>query len=204
MRAAIAISSQKTFLIRGVLGVCFGAFLLAGSLPSAANAQEMLDGLYDNFLNMETLGTKAVEEDVKTLDGIMKAYYEVVSGPAGSIPDKKRDLFIHIPDAQVIMMSGDGKGNVKPNIMTIAEYHERNSKPRKTGFFEYEIKRETMQYGAITHIWSTYEWKTTKDGPVGGRGINSIQLYHDGSRWWVAAEMYDIRNKPVPKEYLPK
>ncbi|NNE68696.1 MAG: hypothetical protein HKN33_19185 [Pyrinomonadaceae bacterium] len=142
-------------------------------------------------------------EDVKTLNGIMKAYYEVVSGPAGSIPDKDRDLSIHIKDAQVIMMSGDGKGGVKPNIMTISGYHERNSKPRKTGFFEYEIKRETRKYGAITHVWSTYEWKTTKDGPVGGRGINSIQLFHDGNRYWISAESYDIRNKPVPKEFMP-
>ena len=102
------------------------------------------------------------------------------------------------------MMSDDGKGNVKPNRMTIAQFHERSSnKPRKTGFFEYEIKRKTMQYGAMTHIWSTYECKATKNGAVGGRGINSIQLYHDGERWWIASEIFDIRNKPVPKQYMP-
>ena len=143
-------------------------------------------------------------EDVQTLDGIMKAYYEVVSGPAGSFPDKERDFAIHIPDAQVIIMADDGKGNVIPNRMTIAQFHERFSEARETGFFEYEISRETSQYGAMTHIWSTYEWKATQDGPVGGRGINSIQLYHDGHRWWIAAEIFDTRNKPVPEQYMPK
>ncbi len=143
-------------------------------------------------------------EDVTTLDGIMKAYYEIVSGPAGSIPDRERDLSIHIPDAQVIIMRDDGTGNVIPNRMTISGFHDQMGGERKTGFFEYEIHRETQQYGAMTHVWSTYEWKTEEDGPVGGRGINSIQLYHDGNRWWIAAEIFDTRNKPVPPEYLPR
>lgn len=143
-------------------------------------------------------------EDVETLDGIMKAYYEVVSGPAGSIPDWDRDLSIHIPDAQVIIMSEDSTRAVRPNRMTISGFHERSGRVRRQGFFEYEIHRETQQYGAMTHIWSTYEWKTEEDGPVGGRGINSIQLYHDGERWWIAAEIFDTRNQPVPARYLPK
>lgn len=143
-------------------------------------------------------------EDVTTLDGIMKAYYEVVSGPAGSTPDWNRDLSIHIPDAQVIIMGDDGTGQVVPNRMTISEFHQRVGEVRETGFFEYEIHRETQQYGAMTHVWSTYEWKTEEDGPVGGQGINSIQLYHDGNRWWIASEIFDTRNKPVPREYLPR
>ncbi len=143
-------------------------------------------------------------EDVETLDGIINAYYEIVSGPAGSIPDRARDLAIHIPDAQVIIMNEDAEGNIIPNRMTISEFHDNLGGERKTGFFEVEISRETQQYGAMTHIWSTYEWRTTEDGPVGGRGINSIQLYNDGKRWWIAAEIFDTRNKPVPDRYMPK
>ncbi|MFK7848616.1 MAG: hypothetical protein AB8G77_25235 [Rhodothermales bacterium] len=143
-------------------------------------------------------------EDVTTLDGIITAYYEIVSGPAGSIPDKERDFAIHIPDSPVIIMTEDKDGNVVPNRMTISGFHERFSGPRETGFFEYEISRETQQYGAMTHIWSTYEWRATEDGPVGGRGINSIQLYHDGNRWWITSEIFDTRNKPVPAEYMPR
>lgn len=143
------------------------------------------------------------DEDVKTVDGIINAYYEIVSGPAGSIPDWDRDLAIHIPDAQVIIMSNDSEGNLVANRMTIAGFHERTGNVRKSGFFEYEINRVTQEYGAMTHVWSTYEWKTEEDGPVGGRGINSIQLYHDGDRYWIAAEIFDSRNLPVPEAYLP-
>lgn len=148
--------------------------------------------------------SKPRPEDVTTLDGIINAYYEIVSGPAGSIPDKERDLAIHITDAPVIIMSEGEDGRVVPNRMTITGFHERFSGPRDAGFFEYEISRVTQQYGAMTHIWSTYEWRTTEDGPVGGRGINSIQLYHDGNRWWIASEIFDSRNKPVPAEYMPR
>ena len=142
-------------------------------------------------------------EDFVTIDGIIEAYYEVVSGPAGSKPDRDRDLAIHMPDAQVIIMTDDGEGNARPNVMTINEFHDRFPEPRSQGFFEVEIKREVQQYGAFAHIWSTYEWRSEEDGPVGGRGINSIQLYHDGQRWWIAAEIFDTRNKPVPAEYMP-
>ncbi len=142
--------------------------------------------------------------DVETLDGIIDAYYEVVSGPAGSIPDRARDLYIHIEDAPVIIMNEDAEGNIVANKMNISEFHDRMGGARQSGFFEVEIHRETQQYGAMTHIWSTYEWRTTEDGPVGGRGINSIQLYHDGSRWWIASEIFDNRNKPVPAEYMPR
>ena len=147
--------------------------------------------------------THPIPKDVETLDGIIEAYYEIVSGPAGSYMDKERDLAIHIPDAPVIILSENDKGDLVINRMTIADFHNRPG-PRETGFYEVEIHRETQQYGAMTHIWSTYEWRTTEYGPVGGQGINSIQLYYDGNRWWISSEIYDTRNKPIPEKYMPK
>ncbi len=42
-----------------------------------------------------------IPEDVQTLDGIIKAYYEVVSGPAGESADRARDESLHHPAALV-------------------------------------------------------------------------------------------------------
>jgi len=38
------------------------------------------------------------------------------------------------------------------------------------------------------------------------RGINSIQLYNDGKRWWILSVFWQSENKelPLPKEYLPQ
>ena len=148
--------------------------------------------------------TDAYADDVDSIDSIIKAYYEVVSTPAGTPADRERDLAIHIPDAQVIIMADDGNGGMVANRMTISQYHDNLGGPRTVGFFEVEVHRETQQYGAMAHVWSTYEWRTKEDGPVEGQGINSIQLYHDGNRWWIAAEIYDTRNLPVPERYRPR
>ncbi len=49
-----------------------------------------------------------LEEDVATLEGIMKAYYEVVSGPAGQPAEKERDLSLHHPAARLMVIRGHG------------------------------------------------------------------------------------------------
>lgn len=143
-------------------------------------------------------------DDAKTLDAIINAYYEVVSGPAGSIPDRERDLYIHTPDAKVTIIREGSDGKLHIEKMDVNGFHDMAGGERQQGFFEVEIHRETQQYGSFAHIWSTYEWRTTEDGPVGGRGINSIQLYHDGDRWWISDEIFDTRNKPIPEQYMPK
>jgi hypothetical protein len=145
-------------------------------------------------------------EDVATLDGVIKAYYEVVSGPAGQPRDWARDRSLHPPQAQVVIVGDGPDGRLVANVMTLAEYHERNAGlGGARGFFEREIHRVTETHGAVTHVWSTYEWETTEDGPVGGRGVNSIHLVYDGERWWITSWMFDGRNDapPVPAEYLP-
>lgn len=147
-----------------------------------------------------------IAEDVATIDGIIKAYYEVVSAPAGESRDWARDSSLHLPGAQVLVVRNDEKGNAVPGKMSLAQFHENSGAVSQSGFFEYEIQRESMRHGAIAHVWSTYEWRTEEDGPVGGRGVNSIQLVHDGNRWWISSWMYDGRtNAPdVPQAYLPQ
>jgi len=62
---------------------------------------------------------------------------------------------------------------------------------RENGFFEYETEREVQQYGGVAHVLSTYESRYTEDGPVIGGGKNSIQLVHDGTRWWITAAAWN-------------
>ncbi len=149
--------------------------------------------------------TPARPEDVSTLDGIIRAYYEVVSAPAGQPRDWPRDSSLHMPDAQVLIVGNGEDGQPYARVMSLGDFHRESVDLAERGFFEYEINRETQTHGAIAHVWSTYEWRTTRDGAVGGRGINSIQLYHDGKRWWITSWMFDGRSDapPVPPQYLP-
>ena len=74
------------------------------------------------------------------------------------------------------------------------------------GFFEKEIHRVSQRFGPIAHVWSTYESRQTENGPIIARGINSIELFWDGKRWWIANAIWtdETKENPIPKEYLPK
>jgi len=150
-------------------------------------------------------GKAARPEDVATIDGVIKAYYEVVSGPAGQPRDWDRDRTLYIPGVKFVAMSvKDGKPVAE--VMTHEEYIARsNDGLVKSGFDEKEIHREVRRFGNIAHVWSTYESRRTPQGPVIARGINSLELYWDGARWWVASAVWDGERKanPIPKDYLP-
>jgi len=75
------------------------------------------------------------------------------------------------------------------------------------GFFEKEIARRTEQLGHIAHVWSTYESRHNADDPEPFmRGINSIQLFYDGSRWWILSIYWqqESPSDPIPETYLKK
>ena len=123
-------------------------------------------------------------EDVESIDGIIKIFYDAISGAKGVPRLWKRDAAIYRPEARFFQVRPDKSIRVESK----AEYIARVD-PWLTehGFFEYETAREVQQYGNVAHVLSTYESRHTEDGPVIGGGKNSIQLVHDGTRWWITA-----------------
>jgi hypothetical protein len=144
-------------------------------------------------------------EDVGTINGMIKAYYEVVCGPAGQPRDWARDRTLYIPDLRFVQVEPDARGNLAPRIMTHQQFADGARELEKRGFFEKEIHRVTQRFGPIAHVWSTYESREKENGPVIQRGINSIELFWDGKRWWIANAIWtdETKDNPIPKEYLP-
>ena len=143
--------------------------------------------------------------DVVTLDGILRAYYEVVSGPAGETPDRLRDRTLHLADALVGVPGQNEAGEPVLVTMTLDDYHDRFGGPRTEGFYEREIHRVVNRFGNIAQVMSTYASSTTPDGEPFSRGINSIQLTWDGQRWWIVSWIFD-QERPgnlLPAEFLP-
>ena len=59
----------------------------------------------------------------------------------------------------------------------------------------------------VTHIFSAYESKRAASDPKPfARGINSIQLFNDGARWWVVGVLWDNErpDKPIPAAFLKR
>lgn len=145
-------------------------------------------------------------EDVASIDGIMKAFYEVISGPAGQPRQWSRDRTLYIADIRFVAMSEDKAGHPVPQIATHQQFVDYADPVLvKKGFYESEIHRVTQKFGNIAHVFSTYESRLKADGPVIARGINSIELFYDGQRWWVASNIWDDErpDNPLPPEYLP-
>lgn len=139
--------------------------------------------------------------DVSSPDAILAAVYDVISGPAG--PDRFNSLFA--PGARLIPI---GPRNDNPGILVLSpqDYVDRaGSYFLKNGFVEREASRKTERYGNILQIFSTYESRhDAKDEKPFARGINSFQLYYDGTRWWVVSIMWEEEtlDNPLPKEFL--
>jgi len=145
-------------------------------------------------------------DDVATIDGIMKAYYDVISGPAGQPRQWSRDRTLYIPDIRFVAMSEDKTGQPRARVVSHQEFVDAsNDEVIKEGFYESEIRRITQKFGNIAHVFSTYESRTKTDGPVIARGINSIELFYDGKRWWIASAVWDDERpgNAIPPEYLP-
>ena len=151
---------------------------------------------------------KANLKDVESIDSIVNAAYEILSGNAGVKRDWDRFRTLYHPQARMIPTGKRANGEVGTRIMNIEEYIE-NAAPflEKEGFFEKEIAKKIERFGNVAHCFSTYEsfHKATDKKPF-SRGINSIQLLFEENRWWIMNVFWDseTEEKPIPKKYLKK
>jgi hypothetical protein len=142
------------------------------------------------LLPLQSLAQEPRPEDVSSIDGILRAYYEVVSGPAGEVPDAERDRSLHHPDAWVAIAHVDADGRPGVRVMSLDGYHD-DPTPRSEGFWEWETERSVQRSGNMVHVWSHYAIARTEGGEPYARGVNSITLFHDGTRWWIMGWMFD-------------
>jgi hypothetical protein len=147
-------------------------------------------------------------EDVASVDAIIAALYDVISGPWGQDRDWNRFRSLFADGARLIVAAPSPQGRVPSRSMTVEEY-VISADPflKRDGFWEREIARRIDRYGNVTHVFSTYESRVSSaDSPPFSRGINSIQLVTDGARWWVVTILWDFERpgNPIPAEYLPK
>jgi hypothetical protein len=181
---------SRVLLAAGLAGV---PLLLAGEQAAAP-------------MHVEVAPAAARSEDVGSIDGMIRAYYDVITGPPGRPREWSRDRTLYIPDLRFVAIDADAKGKPIARVMSHQQFVDRsNPSMVEKGFDEREIHRVTQRFGNIAHVFSTYETRQKPDGPVIGRGINSIELFWDGNRWWIASAIWDEERpgNAIPKEYLP-
>ena len=151
----------------------------------------------------QTPAPQAAPADVDSVEHLVAALYDVISGPAGP-RNWERFRSLCYPGARFIP-SGIRDGKIGARAFTTDEYAER-AKPifEKEGFFENSIANRIEIWDHIAHVWSTYESRHAKGEKPFARGINSIQLLNDGSRWWVVTVYWESEDAahPLPDKYL--
>jgi len=145
--------------------------------------------------------------DVASIDAIITATYDSISGPAGQKRDWARERSLFYPGARLIPTANPGGSNdLAPETLDVDGFIARVEPYfAEHGFYEKEIARRTEQFCQIAHVWSTYESRHKNDDPKPFmRGINSIQLFYDGSRWWIVTIywQHESPEHPIPEIYL--
>jgi len=146
--------------------------------------------------------------DVASPDALLAATYDVISGPAGQPRDWDRFRSLFLPGARLIPTGPKEVGSgVAARVYTVEEYIARASPYfLKEGFFERESSRRTDRYGNILQAFSTYESRHRPEDKPFARGINSFQLFFDGTRWWLVTIFWEAETPetPIPGEFLPQ
>ena len=143
-------------------------------------------------------------QDVESIDAIVKAIYECISGPAGQKRDWQRFRSLYWPGARLIPTGRRLTGEVGTHVLSVDEYVARTEPYfEKNGFYESEVARQVNQYGHIAQVFSTYASRKAPGEEPFARGINGIDLVNDGQRWWVLTVFWENESaeNPIPERY---
>lgn len=165
------------------------------------------------ILAQDPAASTAPAAALDTLDGVLGALYGSISRPAGAEPDWATFRGLFVPGAgrlTPILPAPQQEGRPvdawQPRVHTVEEFIERSAPYYRTqGFFEREVHREVHRFGQMAQVFSTYESRRAAGDPEPfQRGINSIQLVHDGRRWHILSILWQAEDegRPIPSEFL--
>ena len=137
---------------------------------------------------------------MESIEGIVQALYETNSGPAGPRDwERERSLFAQGARLHPTRPKEDGGGIM--DVFDIEGYiASRTPFFAENDFHEVEVSRRVDRFGNIAQVWSQYEGRRSAAGEPFLRGVNSIQLFYDGDRWWIVSMLWDNERpgNPLP------
>lgn len=145
-------------------------------------------------------------EDVKSREALLAAIYDVISGPAGE-RDWNRFRSLFVPQARFTAVGRKPDGSVSVTLLGVDEFIGMAGAVFKSqGFYENAMVNRVQTFGNVSQVFSSYESRNEKGGKPFERGINSIQMFDDGKRWWVLSILWDTERQgnPLPKEMAKK
>jgi hypothetical protein len=145
-------------------------------------------------------------DDVKSVDAIMHAIYDVISGPAGE-RDWSRFRSLFLPQARFAQTEKHPEGATAIISWSVDEFvRDAGEVFAKEAFYETAIVNQPDTFGNVTQVFSSYESRHSPGEKPFQRGVNSIQLLNDGKRWWVVSILWDSErpDNPLPAKLATK
>lgn len=144
--------------------------------------------------------------DVSSIDAILHAAYDTISGPAGRQRDWDRFRSLFVSGARLAAVVPNHQEGLRIVVLSPEDYIQHDDPYfRNHGFFEREVARRTERFADIAQVFSTYESRHAAADPKPfERGINSFQLMNDGRRWWIVTIFWqgETPESPIPQEFL--
>lgn len=144
------------------------------------------------------------QADFFSIDAIVKALYVSITFREGEKPNLERLRSLFNPNAPFIRITPDAVNKMDLDSF-LSSFSERTKTGAMKSFYEGEISRKTHIFGSIAQVFTTYKKGiNTKNPKSMVRGINSIQLFHDGQRWWISSILWqdETEDNPIPQKYL--
>lgn len=166
---------------------------LLTALPASSRAEEKTRA------EQPACGTRRADPAAAKPESLVRALYDIVSGPAKSAKDWARLERLHAPGAIITPTQHRSTMAFAAAPQALSKFIELNERLfANRGFHEREIFQRVQRFGHIAHVWSGYETREHPGGPVQGRGINSFQLLNDGQRWCVLSATWDTETWDHP------
>ncbi len=144
-------------------------------------------------------------EYVKSIESIVNAAFEAISGPRGQERDWEKYRQLFFKDARLYSVRVVHTTSIVGGL-TVEEFIKAESNYLKgSGYFEKPLNMKIEQFSNIASVRSVYEVRHRAEEEMPYlRGIYNIQLVNAGGRWWILNMLWqteDPRN-PIPEEYL--
>ncbi len=131
-----------------------------------------------------------------SLDDVIKEMYDSICFERGKRPDWKRSNAIYAPDARLVRVNDSGVYEFDVGSYRV-DFERMIDSGEMPSFWEGELWRDTRQFGEVAHVLSAYETRRSRKGDVLNRGVNSIQMFRRGGRWFISAMIWRREGKDV-------
>lgn len=138
-----------------------------------------------------------------TIEAVIDASLQALSGPVGAPRDWARYLRLFDPAARLVSTSINDQGETVITRWDLDSYEtDADDYLVKTGFEDRKLACVPTRFGNVAAVRCSFEG--LEQSKIVERGVAMYQLYNDGERWWITSVVWD-RERPgnlIPSEFL--